>query len=330
MRVIDRHRGTMEARKVGKWQPNCASCKRHGLESWPRTNPLMAALTLPSLLLVIGAMALSLILIAVVPTHAFGSIKVAVPGDSLSDSSSTYFPSALVHAESSSLLVCLCWAICAFAISGLHSAPVPDAHNFSWAQSSALSVHTPLSRFFALPPPFISPHPIKMPRERLRMVSRRDSSRGRATHQHSSTTLDPSEDASVYLATRSGRGKGRGQARGRACMHHAHPTARFRIPCSLANSSFIVSMTIEKCENAMGSGAIQHGVPAEQRLASQIATPRHVSGGMPTMHTEANVGPSEPARGESSSSAVHSSISMDSGQFGYRIVEEQLSTSNED
>lgn len=273
-------------------------------------------------------MALRFILIVAVLLFAFGSIQVAVLGDSPSDNPPTCFLSALEHAENSSLLDLLCRAIYAFTLSGLPLAPVPNAYCFSRAQSPALSVHSPLSRLSAFPPPFNNSHPIKMPKERLRMISRCGGSRGRATAQHSSTTLDPPEDALVYLATRSGRDRGRGHDRGDACMHHVHPTARYRIPCSLANSSFIVSVTIERCEHNLGPGAVQQRAMEEQRLVSQISTPRQGTGSMPATHSEANVGPS--TRGEPSNSAVHSSDSMDSGQFGCRVIEEQPSTSDED
>jgi len=159
-----------------------------------------------------------------------------------------------------------------------------------------------------------------MPKERLRMISRCGGSRGRATAQHISTSLDPSEEVSTYPATRSGRGRGHGQDRGEACQHHVHPTSHYRIPCSLANSSFIVSVTIERCEHNSGLGAAHQRAIEEQKVASQTATLRQGTRSMPTTHSEANVGPS--TRGEPSSSAICSSDSMDSGHFGCRVIEE--------
>lgn len=308
---------------MGRWQPNCASFYCLGTASWPRTHLLMAALTMSFRLLVNDAMALSLFLIPVVLSQAFSAIKAAAPGDSLS-------LSVIL-----SLLVCLCWASSAFTISVFHSAPAPGAHSFVRAQSPLLSGYSALSRLPLCTRPSVTSLCITMLRERLKMGSRRGGSRGRATHQHSSTTSYPSSNALDfcclnYSATKSGMGKGRGQARIGVCEHHAHPTTRFCIPCSLENSSFIVSMTIEKCENAKGSGATQLGVPVDQRLASPKVTQRKLTGGLSAVNSKANVGPSAPARGEPSGSVVHPSDSNDSDQFGCRIVEEQPSTSDED
>lgn len=41
MQVIDSYKGTMEARKMGKWQPICVRGMSHGLDNWPRRNTLM-------------------------------------------------------------------------------------------------------------------------------------------------------------------------------------------------------------------------------------------------------------------------------------------------
>lgn len=49
------------------------------------------------------------------------------------------------------------------------------------------------------------------------MISRHGGSRGRATAQHVSSSLDPLEEVQVYPTTRSGRGRGHGRGRGEAC-----------------------------------------------------------------------------------------------------------------
>jgi len=74
--------------------------------------------------------------------------------------------------------------------------------------------------------------------------------------------------------------------------------------------------------------AVHQGATEDQRGASQIATPNQGTGSMPTTISEANVGPSK--KGEPSSSALYSSDSMDSSQFGCRVIEEQSSTPAED
>jgi len=68
-------------------------------------------------------------------------------------------------------------------------------------QSSLLSVCLLLSCFPAIPSPSISPALHNMPRERPRMGCRRGNSHGRASRQPSSTTSDPSFDASEFSAS---------------------------------------------------------------------------------------------------------------------------------
>jgi len=65
----------------------------------------------------------------------------------------------------------------------------------------------------------------------------------------------------------------------------------------LANSSFIVSVTIEKCEVARSSTAVHPGAPADQRMANPSDIQRQVLGGLSEVNPEASAGPSEPDRG---------------------------------
>lgn len=168
---------------------------------------------------------------------------------------------------------------------------------------------------------------IAMPRERPRMGRRRGGSRGRAASQRSSDTLEPGRSSPP--ATRSGRGRGRGRIGRVDCEHAAHPTVPYRIPCSLANSTFIISVTIEKCEDNRGSGAAHLGALAEQRMANPVDNQRQVMGGVSLMNPVVPADPSVPAHGEPTGSAVPHSDSEDSLQFGCRVVEEPY-TSEDD
>lgn len=181
---------------------------------------------------------------------------------------------------------------------------------------------------------FDKPLYIAMPREQPRMGSRRGGSRGRATSQRSTPISYSSLDAlepgwSSPPVTRSGRGRGRGQVRMVDCEHASHPTVRYRILCSLANSTFIVSVTIEKCEDARGSGVAHPGVLADQRMVNQIENQRQVMGGTSMVNPVVPAGPSAPARGEPTGSAAHHSDSEDSLQFGCRVIEEPYTSEDE-
>ena len=96
-----------------------------------------------------------------------------------------------------------------------------------------------------------------------------------------------------------------------------------------SNSSFIVSVTIEKCEDAQGSGEAHPGVLVDQRMEKLNDNQRQFMGGLSVVNSEANTSPSTPARGEPTGSEVHQSDSKDSPQFGCRVVEEPY-TSEDD
>jgi len=104
---------------------------------------------------------------------------------------------------------------------------------------------------------------------------------------------------------------------------------RYRIPCSLANSTFIVSVTIEKCEDNRGTGAAHPEALAEQRMANPVDNQRQVMGGASLMNLVVSAGPSAPACGEPIGSVVPHSDSEDSLQFGCRVVEEPYTSEDE-
>jgi hypothetical protein len=157
----------------------------------------------------------------------------------------------------------------------------------------------------------------RMPGERLRLSSRRGGSRGgsrgRANPQRSSHSTESSSNGIDSRGARQGRGRGRGRARATVCAHSSHPSTRFRFPCSLDNSTYYVSVRIEKCDNA-----VPPEVSEEQRPPSPVLCQR----AQPADTSGAVAGPSEPEKDDepyTDSSA--------SDQYGCRIVEEQPSTS---
>ena len=90
-----------------------------------------------------------------------------------------------------------------------------------------------------------------MPRERLRMSSRRGMSIGHSASQR--PEISPS--SSVEITSEQNRPPGR-NARGNwgipECGHSEHPAIRYRIPCAFANNTLIVSVTVEHCSSARG------------------------------------------------------------------------------
>lgn len=203
----------------------------------------------------------------------------------------------------------------------------PSALN-QWDQSPPYVAGLLLKCSPIIPSALDGPSRCKMPREQPVMGCRRGSYRDRGSRQSSSTTSEPSSNTSEfycyrYLATRSGRARGRGKTTAEVCLHHSHThTAHFRIPCSLGNSSFIVSVFVEMCEVAVSSREVNPKASLQQRMVNQDVNQRQDSGGLHTMQINADAGPSAPARGDPSSSVARHSDSKDSDRFGCRIVEE--------
>jgi len=131
MRVIVSHKGMLEAREKGKWQPTCVKRMTLGMDDKVRTYAFKVAFTLPTLFLVIGTMALHLIFIAAVLWSTLGSVQVAVLGFPPRGSLPTYTLSALVNDENSSCMVLLSRAFYALIYSDLPLAPLPKAFFFS-------------------------------------------------------------------------------------------------------------------------------------------------------------------------------------------------------
>jgi len=206
------------------------------------------------------AMALHKLTIPMAPSHTSVALWIAVLCVSLSYSISepksiAFLGSRAFHKR---------WAL------------VPGAYDSVGVLFPSQSGHSPPC-FYS----FDKPLHIAMPREWPRMGSRRGGSRGCATSQRSTPISYSSSDAmeperSSPPVTRSGRGRGRGRGRIVDCEHAAHPTVRYHIPCTLANSTFIVSVTIEKCEDLRGQGVAHPEIPADQRMVTPIDSKRSV------------------------------------------------------
>lgn len=240
-----------------------------------------------------------------------------------------------------------CWpSPCYAMVSGLLIAP---AQAFLQPSSARLSLTSLPDSAFAFP--FIMGKPLirlpaspaqplclahfAMPRERPHMGCRRGSARGRATRRRSPTSSDPTSEALDFRSfrtpvTRGSRSRGIGLDRIQVGEHHSQlHSARFRIPCSLGNATFIVSVAIELVENVVGSeDALQAAPPVNSR--ENPSNLQQMSLERPIASHTANKGREAPSGDIPSTSAAHSSVSIDSDHYGCRIVEEDPMTSNED
>lgn len=173
-----------------------------------------------------------------------------------------------------------------------------------------------------------------MQRERQRMLSRRGGSRGRAISQQ---TTSPTRSFMEMIdsgrssppATRSGRGRSRGRGSRNNCEHEAHPTVRFRIPCTLAHATFIVSVTIEQCEDSRDQDDAPPETSAVQRMATPTDSQQPILCSSALANQTVSAGPSEPVPREPTGVAAQHSDSEDSLQYGCRVVEEPYTTDDD-
>lgn len=176
---------------------------------------------------------------------------------------------------------------------------------------------------------------LAMQRERLRMSSRRGGSRGQASTQRNE--ISPSSSVVVTSDHRCfhGRAASRGNAPGRGeilvCRHTEHPTIRYRIPCTLANSTFIVSVSVEHCDNSRGQMEAMQGNPPPAQgttpiIDMQVPTidlQRLIRESLSPATQAARAGPSEPA------SRIQLSDSDDPQQYRGKVEEEPYTTEDE-
>lgn len=153
-------------------------------------------------------------------------------------------------------------------------------------------------------PPFIcalvNPLYTVMPRERQRMGSRCRGSRRCATSQRSapispSSSVELAPEQNLPQVSRAGRGRGHGRGRLVDCVHEAHPTVCFRIPYTLSNSTFLVSVTIENFANPSSQAVAHQAIPSVPRTAPPTDTHCLVTGSSSLVTQVAPEGTSEPA-----------------------------------
>lgn len=114
-----------------------------------------------------------------------------------------------------------------------------------------------------------------MQRERQRGISRRGSYRGRATIQRQA----PSPSSSIEVSSDQRRSRGRPVGGGRVaehqdrmeCGHSEHPMVRYRIPCTLSNSIFFITVSVEHCRDPRGQGE------------ALLASPTRIPGSAPSV-----------------------------------------------
>jgi len=208
-------------------------------------------------------------------------------------------------------------------------------HSFEVSGHSAAALEHPLVLWGIAQGHSCSMEYLAMQRERLRMSSRRGSSRGRASTQR--TAISPS--SSVEVTSDHRRFHGRATSRGNAprcgeileCGHTEHPTVGYRIPCTLANSTFIVSVSVEHCGNSRGQmEATQGNPPPAQGTAPiidvQVPTidlPCPIRESLSPATQAARAGPSEPAP------RIQLSDSDDPQQYRGKVEEESYTTDDE-
>lgn len=166
-----------------------------------------------------------------------------------------------------------------------------------------------------------------MRRERVRLLSRRGGSGGRAVSQRSSDTLEPERRSPP--STRSGRGRGRGRSGEVVSELAAHQTARYRFPCSFDNAIFIISVSIEKLEDNSNLGAAQAVEPVEQRIANPEERLRSVSEDSSSPILANPAGPGVSVRGDPTGSVAPHSDSEDLLRYGCLVVEEPYTTDDD-
>ena len=305
MRVFESNEGTKVALHMGSCQPKHATGYFAELVSWAHTSLLMPALNSSIRLLVNCAMALHKLCIL----------------------AASSYPSVVFWID-------VFWVTQCYSITVPESVPVSGTRVFCRHRALAQRAYN----FVGYSPPcfcsLVNPLYIAIPRERPRMGCKRGGSRGRATSQRSAPISPSSSDEleperSGPPVTKAGRGRGRGRGRMAECEHATHPTVRYRIPCTLANSTFIVSVTIEKCEDLRGHAVAHPEIPAEQRMAPPIDSQRPVMGSSSMANQVVPAGPSEQARGEPTGSVVLHSDLEDSLQYGCRVVEEPYATDDD-
>lgn len=180
-----------------------------------------------------------------------------------------------------------------------------------------------------------------MPILRQRMGCRRGGSRGRPICQPSSSTKDSSSCSSRFGSdrhptTRRGRGRGRGQYVLQSSSHniHAH-MARFQIPCTLSDHSFIASVTIQLSKGTVGLVSATLDATTETREKESPGTSQFHSqqnkalGGSASQVMSTRESRGVLIEGGSPSEEGHPSYDDYSSSFGCRIIKKTPSTAQD-
>lgn len=180
-----------------------------------------------------------------------------------------------------------------------------------------------------------------MPILRQRMGCRRGGARGRPICQASSSSSDTFSGSSrggteSHPATRRGRGRGRGNQAAMSNPHHTHAhSARFQIPWTLSNHSFIASVTIQLSEGAVGlvpEIPNATSMPRAEEFLGTSQNPRQ-QGDVPrssaSQDKQALACSNVPSEVGPPKEEGHPSDDDDSSSFGCRIVEKVPSTAQD-
>lgn len=140
----------------------------------------------------------------------------------------------------------------------------------------------------------------------------------------------------IHPAPRRGRGHGRGNLAAMSNPHHTHEhSARFQIPCTLNNNSFIATITIQLSDGAVGLVSEIPNVTSKPGVEDFPGTAQNSSqqGDVPRGSASQNKPPlacsNIPSEGGPPKEEGPPSDDDDFSSFGCRIVEEFPSTDHD-
>ena len=321
MRVFNQRKGTKVALHMGRCQPMRATRNRADQVSWSHAGLLMWFVYSSIYLLVNCAMALQNVCAPAASSHSSAVSWHSSVASSHPSAATSHSSAVLLVAQGHSLSVPKSISVSDSRVFHRNLAPVQRAHVLVSCSPPCICV-------------LVNPLYTAMPRERPRMGSKHGGSRGHATSQRSapispSSSVEVAPDQNHPQVSRARRGRDHGRGRLAECEHAAHPTVCYRIPYTLANSTFLVSVTIENCANLSAQAAAHQAIPPEQGTAPPIDTQRPVTGSSSLATQAAPDGPSEPTPVVPTGSVVLRSDSEDSLQFGCRVVEEPYTTDDD-
>ena len=139
----------------------------------------------------------------------------------------------------------------------------------------------------------------KIQREQLRMSSRRGGSRGHVATQRPVNLPSSSVETTSEQNRNPSRLAGRSNVRGRGeimdCGHVEHPAVRYRIPCTLANNTLIVSVSVEHCSSLRGQ-LVDLNVRVVDMQVPLVDMRRPTRADIPSATQTTDASPSEPVQ----------------------------------